>query len=140
MKKISILGAGESGIGAALLAKSQGYAVFVSDAGEIAASRKALLTDNNVAFEEGQHSYERLLDCDEMVNSPGISFQDEQVEQIMQAGIPIVDELQLASRYSQGQIIAITGTNGKTTTALLTFHLFQKDGLDVGLAWNVGRS
>lgn len=140
MKKISILGAGESGTGAALLAKSRGYTVFVSDAGEITAHRKALLTGHQIEFEEGGHSPGRLLDSDEMIKSPGIPFENELVRQALERGIPVIDELEFAARYSQGKVIAITGTNGKTTTSLLTFHLLQKAGIDVGLAGNVGES
>ena len=140
MKKISILGAGESGIGAALLAKYHGYEVFVSDAGSISASRKASLEKEDVAFEENHHSIDQILTGEEVIKSPGISLENEVVKQILAAGIPIIDELEFASRYSEGRIIAITGTNGKTTTTLLTNHLLQTAGMDVGMAGNVGKS
>lgn len=140
MKKISILGAGESGIGAALLAKQRGYEVFVSDANGILPSRQAVLKQDNVEFEEGNHTIARILEGEEVIKSPGISFDHEVVKQAIAAGIPVIDELEFASRYSKGKIIAVTGTNGKTTTSLLTYHLLQKAGLDVGLAGNVGKS
>jgi UDP-N-acetylmuramoylalanine--D-glutamate ligase len=140
MKKISILGAGESGIGAALLAKFHGYEVFVSDAGSISASRKAILEKEDIEYEEGNHSIGQIVGGEEVIKSPGISLENEVVKQILAASIPIIDELEFASRYSKGRIIAITGTNGKTTTTLLTNHLLQTAGIDVGMAGNVGKS
>lgn len=140
MKKITILGAGESGIGAALLAKSRGHEVFVSDAGSISPSRKKLLEGNGITYEEGRHTLERIISSEEVVKSPGISFENEVVSQVRKRNIPVIDELELACRYHQGNIIAITGTNGKTTTATLTHHLLQSAGMDVGLAGNVGKS
>src|SRR5690554_146736 len=120
MKKISILGAGESGIGAALLARQRGYEVFVSDGNEILTYRKQILQENQVEFEEGGHSLGRILTGTAVIKSPGIPFSHEVVKRVVEAGIPVVDELEFASRYSQGKIIAISGTNGKTTTSLLT--------------------
>ena len=140
MKKLTILGAGESGIGAALLAHAQGYDVFVSDAGKISEARKALLVDKGVEYEEGVHSSARIMEADEIVKSPGISFDHAIVLEAVENGIPIIDELELASRYSRGKIIAITGTNGKTTTTLLTYHLLKTGGLDVGIGGNIGES
>ncbi|MEX2593922.1 MAG: UDP-N-acetylmuramoyl-L-alanine--D-glutamate ligase [Anditalea sp.] len=140
MKKITILGAGESGIGAALLAKVKGNKVFVSDAGIISASRKAQLEENEIDYEEGQHTLEKILSGEEVVKSPGIGFDKEVVQQIMENGIPVIDELEFARRYSKGKTIAITGTNGKTTTTLLTYHLLKTADMDVGLAGNVGKS
>ena len=140
MKKISILGAGESGIGAALLARQRGYEVFVSDGNGISTSRKQVLKENQVEFEEGRHTLGRILTGTEVIKSPGISFSHEIVKQVVAAGIPVIDELEFASRYSKGKAIAITGTNGKTTTSLLIYHFLQKAGMDVGLAGNVGKS
>ena len=140
MKKISIIGAGESGIGAALLAKSLGYQVFVSDSGIISDRRKMQLAAEEIDFEEGQHTEQRILEGEEVVKSPGISFENALVKQALEAGIPVIDELEFASRHSKGKIIAITGTNGKTTTTLLTYHLLKKAGIDVGLAGNIGQS
>src|SRR5690554_618912 len=140
MKKISILGAGESGIGAALLAHAKGYQVFVSDGGTITASRKAVLAENEIDFEEGAHTLGRILEGEEVIKSPGISPKSDVVKRILDQGIPVIDELEFAFRYSQGKTIAITGTNGKTTTTLLTYHLLKNAGIDVGLAGNVGQS
>lgn len=140
MKKISIIGAGESGIGAALLAKSLGYQVFVSDSGSISDSRKIRLAEKEIDFEESGHTVARLLEGELLIKSPGIPFESALVKQALEAGIPVMDELEFASRHSKGKIIAITGTNGKTTTTLLTYHLLKKAGIDVGLAGNVGQS
>lgn len=140
MKKIAILGAGESGLGAALLAKKQGYVVWVSDMGVISASRKAILTAEGISFEEGRHSEEEILSADEIIKSPGIPDKAPLIQVAKAKGISVIDELEFASRYSKGKVIAITGTNGKTTTTLLTYHLLKKAGLDVGLGGNVGQS
>jgi UDP-N-acetylmuramoylalanine--D-glutamate ligase len=139
-KRVSILGAGESGIGAALLAGRQGYAVWLSDAGAISAARKEILEKAAIAFEEGGHSLENILDADEIIKSPGIPPSNPVVKAAIEKGIPVIDELEFAYRFSKGQVIAVTGTNGKTTTAMLTFHLLKKGGFDVGLAGNVGKS
>lgn len=140
MKKISVIGAGESGMGAALLAQAKGHKVFVSDAGIISEARKARLEEKNIDYEEGGHSLQRILDCAELIKSPGIPNDNEVIREVRKKGIAVIDELEFAARYTNGHIIAITGTNGKTTTALLTFHLLAKADLDVGLAGNVGRS
>ncbi|WP_291779232.1 UDP-N-acetylmuramoyl-L-alanine--D-glutamate ligase [Cecembia sp.] len=139
-RKISILGAGESGIGAALLAVKLGYAVWVSEAGSINPARKAKLESAAIPFEEGGHDMGRILDAEELIKSPGIPPKAEVVKAAMDKGIPVIDELEFAYRFSKGKVIAVTGTNGKTTTAMLTYHLLKKGGLDVGLAGNVGRS
>ena len=112
MKKISIIGAGESGIGAALLARSLGYQVFVSDSGTISDSRKIQLAEKEIDFEEGGHTAERILEADEVIKSPGIAFENALVKQALEAGVPVIDELEFASRHSKGKIIAVTGTNG----------------------------
>ncbi|WP_373492654.1 UDP-N-acetylmuramoyl-L-alanine--D-glutamate ligase, partial [Aquiflexum sp.] len=137
---IAILGAGESGVGAALLAYRKGYAVWVSDAGSISDSRKTTLKEWGIEFEEGTHSENLILAADEIIKSPGIPLTAPIVKKALKKGIPVIDELEFASRYSKGKIIAITGTNGKTTTTLLTYHLMKKAGLDVGMAGNVGES
>jgi UDP-N-acetylmuramoylalanine--D-glutamate ligase len=137
---IAILGAGESGVGAALLAYRKGYAVWVSDAGLISESRKTTMKEWGIEFEEGNHSENLILAADEIIKSPGIPFTAPIVKKALEKGIPIIDELEFASRYSKGKVIAITGTNGKTTTTLLTYHLMKKAGLDVGMAGNVGES
>ncbi len=140
MKRLVVLGAGESGLGAALLARREGYAVFVSDGGTIAPVRKAVLLAAAIEFEEGQHDEERILAADLIIKSPGIPSTVAVVQQALQQGISVVDELEFASRYSKGKVIAITGTNGKTTTTLLTYHLLKEAGWNVGLAGNVGKS
>lgn len=139
-KKIVILGAGESGLGAALLAKKHGYAVWVSDMGQINEHRKSLLKEADIPFEEGKHTADEVLSADEIIKSPGIPTNVSLVKEALAKGIPVIDELEFASRFSKGKIVAITGTNGKTTTTLLTYHLFKKAGLNVGLAGNVGQS
>lgn len=139
-KKIIILGSGESGTGAALLAKSKGYEVFVSDFGSIRADYKKELEDAGIVFEEGEHTEEVILSAYEVIKSPGISDKVDIIKKIKSARIPIIDELEFASRYTTAKIIAITGTNGKTTTTLLTYHLLKEAGYKVGLAGNVGFS
>lgn len=140
MKLIAILGAGESGMGAAMLAKVKGYAVFVSEFGQISESNKLKLTEVGIDFEEGGHSEKIILNADMIIKSPGISPKIPVIQKATEEGIAVVDELEFAYRYSAGRIIAITGTNGKTTTTLLTYHLLKEAGLDVGLAGNVGES
>ncbi len=140
MEKIVILGAGESGTGAALLAQAKGLGVFVSDAGDIAAPYKEELVAHNIAFEEGQHSQDRVLAADEVVKSPGIPDSMPIIQVVQEAKLPIIAEIELASRYTQAFLIGITGTNGKTTTTHLTYHLLREAGLNVGMAGNVGTS
>lgn len=138
--RIVILGAGESGVGAAMLAHKLGYTVWVSDMGQISMSRKEQLIQKGIAFEEGAHSEAEVLNTNEIIKSPGIPLTAPIVQKAIAKGINIIDELEFAGRHSEGQVIGITGTNGKTTTSLLTYHLLQKGGLDVGLAGNVGQS
>lgn len=138
--RIVILGAGESGTGAALLAKGRGYDVFVSDQSAIKEKYREELTQAGIAFEEGKHSDERILNAQLIVKSPGIPDKAEIIKKLKKAGIPIIDEIEFASRFVDGKIIAITGTNGKTTTTLLTYHLMKSAGFDVALAGNVGVS
>ncbi len=140
MKQIAILGAGESGLGAAMLAKREGYGVWVSDAGVISDPRRNALQDAGISFEEGGHSEAKILSCDLIIKSPGIPGKAALVEKAMDQGIPVIDELEFAYKFSAGKVIAITGTNGKTTTTLLTHHLLKEAGYDVGLAGNVGQS
>jgi UDP-N-acetylmuramoylalanine--D-glutamate ligase len=138
--KIVILGAGESGTGAALLAQAKGLEVFVSDAGNIATPHKAELIAHNIAFEERQHSQDRILAADEVVKSPGIPDSTPIIQCIQKKGLSIIAEIELASRYTQAFLIGITGTNGKTTTTHLTYHLLKEAGFNVGMAGNVGTS
>lgn len=139
-KKIIILGAGESGTGAALLAKAKGFDVFVSDQGTIKDKYKAELQMAGVAFEEGSHSMDKVLDADFIIKSPGIPNKAEVIKQAKAKSIEIIDELEFGFRYLTGKVIAITGTNGKTTTTLLTYHLLQSADYKVALAGNVGES
>lgn len=139
-KKIIILGAGESGTGAALLAKAKGFDVFVSDQGAIKDKYKNELVSEGISFEEGMHSIEKILSAELIIKSPGIPDKAEIIKQAKAKGIEIIDELEFGFRYLTGKVIAITGTNGKTTTTLLTYHLLQTAGLRVALAGNVGES
>ncbi len=139
-KKIVILGGGESGYGSAILAKKQGYSVFLSDKGTLKEKYRRLLEDSDIAFEENQHSEERILEADEIIKSPGIPEKAPLIQRIRQAGIPILSELEFAARYTGAKKICITGSNGKTTTTLLTYHILKNAGLNVGLAGNVGQS
>ena len=140
-KKIIILGAGESGVGAALLCKQQGYDVFVSDGGKLQAHYEKELIDNQIEFEQGQHHYERILAADEVMKSPGIPHQSPIVQQIIQKGIPIISEIELAYRYKgDSKIIGITGSNGKTTTTSLIYQICIKGGMDCALVGNIGNS
>jgi UDP-N-acetylmuramoylalanine--D-glutamate ligase len=139
-KKLVILGAGESGTGAALLGKRKGWEVFVSDAGTIKPNYLHDLQSANISFEQGKHTEEKILAADLVIKSPGIADKSPIIKKIKDKAIPIVDEIEFASNYLSGKIIAITGTNGKTTTTLLTYHLLKEAGLDVALAGNVGES
>lgn len=137
---IVILGAAESGVGAALLAQAKGHTVFVSDRGAIATDYKAKLAQAGIAFEENQHTLERILQADEVVKSPGIPEKAPVIQALREKGISIISEIEFAGRYTQAKCICITGTNGKTTTTLLTYHLLKEAGLNAGLAGNVGFS
>ncbi len=140
ISRIIILGGGESGTGAALLAKEKGYDVFVSDQGLIKEKYKAELTENSISFEEGQHSAENILTGTLVIKSPGIPDKAEIIKKIKASGITIIDEIEFAFLHTTAKVIAITGTNGKTTTTLLTYHLMKNAGFNVGLAGNVGFS
>ena len=134
------MGAGESGTGAALLAKAKGYDVFVSDQGTIKEKYKYDLSAQAIEFEQGNHSEEKILSADLIIKSPGIPDKADIVRKIKVKDIEIIDELEFAFRYINGKVIAITGTNGKTTTTLLTYHLMKSAGVSVALAGNVGES
>lgn len=141
MKKMVILGAGESGVGAALLAKKNGYDVFVSDGGKIKNVYKQELFDKNIEFEEEQHTLAKILEATEVVKSPGIPEKNEVVKKIRQAGITVIGEFELAYRYKgNSKIIAITGSNGKSTTTALTYHICKTAGLSCALVGNIGYS
>lgn len=139
-KKIAILGSGESGVGAAILAKKMGYKVWVSDKGKIKDNYTKVLLHHEIAFEEGSHTVAQILDADEVIISPGIPLTIPIVLELKGKGIPVISEIEFASRYSEAKFICITGSNGKTTTTLLTYHILKNAGLNVGLAGNVGKS
>lgn len=135
-----VLGAAESGVGAAVLAVKQGLKVLVSDSGKIKEEYKQLLNRYAIEWEEDGHSIDRVLSATEVVKSPGIPEKAPLVKQLTAKGIPVISEIEFAGRYTKAKIVGITGTNGKTTTTLLTYHILQKAGLNVGLAGNVGKS
>ncbi|MBX2957424.1 MAG: UDP-N-acetylmuramoyl-L-alanine--D-glutamate ligase [Cyclobacteriaceae bacterium] len=139
-ERVVILGAGESGTGAALLAKAKGYEVFVSDQGAIKDNYRDDLVRNKIDFEEGKHSEEKVLNASLIIKSPGIPEKAEIIKKARTKGIEIIDEIEFGFRFIQGKVIAITGTNGKTTTTLLTYHLLKAAGFSVALAGNVGES
>lgn len=139
-KHISILGAGESGVGAALLAQAKGWNVFVSDFGKIKEKFQQELTNNNIDFEQEQHSEDIILKSEVIVKSPGIPHKAPIIQKAIAKGIKIISEIEFAGYYTQAKMICITGSNGKTTTTLLTHHLLRKAGLNVGLAGNIGQS
>ena len=137
---IIILGAAESGVGAALLARAKGHAVFVSDRSEIKPEYREKLTNAGIEFEENQHSLDRILQAEEVIKSPGIPEKAAVIQALRAQKISIISEIEFASRYTKARFIAITGTNGKTTTTLLIHHLLKEAGLNVGLAGNIGYS
>lgn len=140
MKRIVVLGAGESGTGAAILAKEKGFDVFVSDCGTISEPYRALLDQNGVQWEDGKHSEELILNADEVVKSPGIPLTAPLIQKLQAQGTPIISEIEFAARYTNAKMICITGSNGKTTTTSLIYYILRNAGLNVGLAGNIGNS
>jgi len=140
MKRIVILGGGESGVGAAVLAKKQGFDVFLSDMSEIKPQYKAVLEENKIDWEEKQHSEIRILNATEIIKSPGIPDKAPIIKKLMQQGTPVISEIEFAGRFTKAKMICITGSNGKTTTTLLIYHILKNAGFNVGLAGNVGQS
>ena len=140
MKRIVILGAAESGAGAAVLAKKEGFDVFVSDMSAIKDKYKALLESHDIAWEEGHHTEEKILNADEIVKSPGIPDNAPIIQKAKAGGINIISEIEFAGRYTHSKMVCITGSNGKTTTTSLIYHIFKQAGYDVGLAGNIGKS
>ncbi len=140
VRRIVVLGAGESGSGAAILAKEKGFDVFVSDCGTISEPYRALLDQNGVQWEDGKHSEELILNADEVVKSPGIPLTAPLIQKLQAQGTPIISEIEFAARYTHAKMICITGSNGKTTTTSLIFYILKQAGLDVGLAGNIGNS
>jgi len=139
-KNLVVLGAGESGVGAAILAQQQGYRVFVSDAGKVPDQFKKELNAHGIEWEGGKHSMQRILAADEVIKSPGIPQQMAVVEKVRQAGIRISSEIDFAARFTEAKIVAITGTNGKTTTTSLIYHLLKEGGYEVAVGGNIGKS
>lgn len=139
-KNIVILGGGESGVGAAHLAVKQGYEVFVSDSGAIADHYRAELESLGVLYEENRHTEERILAADEVIKSPGIPEKAPVITRLRQKGIPVISEIEFAGRHTTAKMICITGSNGKSTTTMLTYHILKNAGLNVGLAGNIGNS
>lgn len=139
-QRLVVLGAGESGVGTAVLGVKMGFDVFVSDQGSIKEKYKKELLSHQIEFEENQHTTKRILAADEVVKSPGIPDKAELVQAILKKGKPVISEIEFAARHTHATLIGITGTNGKTTTTLLTYHILTKAGLNVGLAGNVGKS
>ena len=140
MSRIVVLGAGESGSGAAILAKEKGFDVFVSDCGTISEPYRALLDQNGVKWEDGKHTEELILNADEVVKSPGIPLTAPLIQKLQAQGTPIISEIEFAARYTNAKMICITGSNGKTTTTSLIFYILKQAGLNVGLAGNIGNS
>lgn len=137
---IVILGAGESGIGAAMLAQKQGFEVFVSDKGQIGQIYKEQLERLEIPFEEGTHTAEKILSATEIIKSPGIPEKAPLIQELRRTKIPVISEIEFAKRYTSAKMICITGSNGKSTTTLLTYHILKEAGLNVGLAGNIGHS
>ncbi|MGV0968641.1 MULTISPECIES: UDP-N-acetylmuramoyl-L-alanine--D-glutamate ligase [unclassified Empedobacter] len=140
MKRLVVLGGGESGVGTAILAKKENFDVFLSDMGQIKDKYKQLLEEHGIAYEEGQHTEELILNADEVMKSPGIPKKAALIQKLEEKGISIISEIEFASRYTDAKIIAITGSNGKTTTTSLMFHILKQAGLNVGLGGNIGKS
>lgn len=139
-KYIAVIGAGESGVGAALLAQKLGAEVFVSDYGKIKENYKKELEENSISFEENGHSLHKIENADEVIKSPGIPQDSAVIQHLKKTNIRLISEIEFASRYSQAKTICITGSNGKTTTTMLVYHIFQKAGYDVGFGGNIGKS
>ena len=136
MKRLVILGGGESGVGTALLGKAKGYEVFVSDKGKIAEKYKEVLINNEIDWEEEKHTEALILNADVVMKSPGIPEKVEMVQKLFQKGIPVISEIEFASAFTNANIIGITGSNGKTTTATWTDYVLKNGDLNVSLAGN----
>ena len=140
MERIVILGGGESGAGAAVLAKKKGFDVFLSDLSEIKPQYKTLLNEYGIEWEEKQHTEDKILNANEVIKSPGIPDKAPLIKKLHALSIPVISEIEFAGRYTNAKMICITGSNGKTTTTMLVYHILQKAGFNVGLAGNVGNS
>jgi len=139
-KWLVILGAGESGVGSAILGKKEGYAVFVSDLGKIKEKYRNVLSEYGIEFEEGIHSEEKILQAEIVIKSPGIPDTAPLIKKLKEKSIPVISEIEFAGKYNRAKTVCITGSNGKTTTTLLTYHILKNSGLNVGLAGNIGKS
>lgn len=139
-KNILVIGGGESGVGAAVLASQKGFNVFVSDKGLIQDKYKQILDKYTISWEEGQHSEDKFVDIDLVIKSPGVPSNVALIKSFLDKGIDVIDEIEFASFYTKAKMICITGSNGKTTTSMLTYHILKKAGLNVGLAGNIGKS
>ena len=140
MARLVVLGGGESGVGTAILGKLKGFDVFVSDRGPLKEKYKDVLTAYDIEWEENQHSESKILNADLVMKSPGIPDKIALVKQLVGIGIPVISEIEFAVGYTDATIVGITGSNGKTTTTMLTHNLFQNEGLNVGMAGNIGDS
>lgn len=140
IRRLVVLGGGESGVGAAILGKEKGMEVFLSDSGNISRKYRDMLDAEGIEWEQGMHSMESILAADEVVKSPGIPPTVPVMQAIAEKGIPVISEIEFAGRYTDAKMVCITGSNGKTTTTLLTYHILRDAGLNVGLAGNVGKS
>lgn len=138
--KIVVLGGGESGVGAAVLAKQKGFEVFLSDKGEISEEYQDVLSKYEIDWEHNKHTIERIMDATEVIKSPGIPDTVQLIQDLKKKGVKVISEIEFAGRYTNAKIICITGSNGKTTTTKLTYHVLKKAGLNVGIAGNVGKS
>ena len=139
-QKLIILGGGESGVGTAVVGLQQGFDVVLSDKGTLKEKYMAELEAHQVAYEHGGHTEERILHADLVVKSPGIPEKAPLIQQLRQRGIPVISEIEFAARYTQAKLICITGSNGKTTTTMLTYNILKNAGFHVGLGGNVGKS
>ena len=140
MKRLVILGGGESGVGTAILGKKEGFDVFLSDSGKIKDSYKEVLIINKIEWEQKSHTEDLILNADVVMKSPGIPDSSEIVQKLLGKGIPVISEIEFASHFTTAKTIGITGSNGKTTTTMLTYHLLKAAGLNVGIAGNIGKS
>src|SRR6478609_3389564 len=140
MKRLVVLGGGESGVGTAILGKKQGYDVFVSDFGRIKDNYREVLKLNEIKWEDETHTEELILNADVVMKSPGIPEKAPIVKKLMELGIPVISEIEFTVQFTNAKTIGITGSNGKTTTTMLTYHLLKEGGLNVGLGGNIGKS
>ena len=140
MQRLVVLGGGESGVGTAILGKQKGYEVFVSDKGQISNKYKEVLLNNDIDFEENQHTESKILNADLVMKSPGIPDKVALVQELLEKSIPVISEIEFAAKYTTATLIGITGSNGKTTVATMTYQILKDAGKNVALAGNIGKS